>query len=49
MDPAGIGQSSGLVRWAGLMNGSRIAAEVTAVINNLCVGTTLSEQGRLHA
>ena len=42
--PSGKGQRSDLVRCAGLMNGSRIAALVTTGIRNLCAGTALSEQ-----
>ena len=36
MDTSGRDQRSGLVWWAGLMNGSRIAAHVTAGSRNLC-------------
>ena len=49
MAPPTESQRSGWVRWAGLMNGSRIGALVTAGIRNLCAGTSLSEQSRLHA
>ena len=37
MDPSGRGRRSGLVRWAGLVNGSRIAVYVSAGIRSLYV------------
>ena len=49
MDRSDRGQCSDLVRWAGLMNGSRIEPYVTAGSRNLSTGIALSEQSLLHA
>ena len=42
-------KSAKWISLAGLMNGSRIAAKVTAGIRSLCAETALSKQSRLHA
>ena len=49
MDPSGRGQRFRLVRLAGLMNGSQIAAQVMAGSHYLCAGIALSEDSRLRA